>query len=95
MIREASVSESIDVSALQLLLVTRDEGTSVPFAPGLDGSCHFLFVQTCDTFHYSAWPCGNIPNEHFSGPSGLCVLAGLNASGLCVPRGKTWQLCTK
>lgn len=95
MIREASVSQPIDVSTLQLLLVTRDEGTSVPFAPGLDGSCHFLFAQTCDTFYYSARSCGYIPNEHLSSPSGLCVLSGLNASGLCVPRGQTWQLWTK
>ncbi len=29
-------------------------------------------------------PHGNISNEGFSGPSGLGVLAGLNASGLCV-----------
>lgn len=29
-------------------------------------------------------PCGSISNEHFSGPSGLGVLAGVNASGLCV-----------
>ncbi len=34
-------------------------------------------------------PRGNISNERFSGPSGLGVLAGLNASGLCVcPRAK-------
>lgn len=95
MIREASVSQPIDVSALQPPLVIRDDGTSVPFAPGLDGSYYFLFAQTCDTFHCSARPCGDTSNEHFSGPLGLCVLAGLNASGLCVPWGQTWQLWTK
>ena len=34
-------------------------------------------------------PWGSISNERFSGPSGLGVLAELNASGLCVcPRAK-------
>lgn len=63
--------------------MTQDEGTSVPFASGVDVS----FAQTCDTFHHSAR--GDISNEPFPGPSGLGVLAGLNASGLRVcPRAK-------
>lgn len=72
--------KAIDVCVPQSPLVTKDEGTSVTLASGLD-VCHFLFAQTCDTFYYSA--SGNISNEHYFGPSGLGVLAGLNASGLC------------
>lgn len=34
-----------------------------------------------------AGPCGDTSNERLSGPSGLSVLAGLNASGLRLPPG--------
>lgn len=74
--------KAIDVCALQPL-VTRDEGTSVPLAPGLDvvifSLCKHVTLSTIQP-----GLCGNISNERFSGPSGPSVLVGLNASGLFV-----------
>lgn len=57
----------------------------MPFAPGLDVSLRkHVTLSTIQP-----GPQGNISNERFYGPSGLGVLAGLNASGPCVrPRAK-------
>lgn len=76
-VRGTGVCQPIDVRALRPL-VTKDEGTSVPFAPGLDVPLHkHVTLSTIQPGPHS-----NISNECSSGPSGSGVLAGLNASGL-------------
>lgn len=90
MVRGTGVCQPIDVRAQQPL-VTKDEGTSVPFAPGLDVPLHkHVTLSTIQP-----GPHGNISIECSSGPSGSGVLAGLNASGLggC-PRAKHGSLGT-
>lgn len=63
MVRGTGVSQPIDVRALQPL-VTKDEGTSVSFAPGLDVSLHkHVTLSTIQP-----GPHGNISNECSSGP---------------------------
>lgn len=73
----------VPLSCLIRWLQSRDEGTSVVFAPGVDVSLLSSLCANMWHFPLSAGSCGHISNECFTGPSGLGVLAGLNASGLC------------
>lgn len=84
--RGSSVSQLIDVKALQPFTSDKGWRDICAICPRL--GCFFLRKHaTLSTIQPS--PCGNISNECFSGPSGLGVLAELNASGPCgCPRAK-------